>query len=87
MKSCADVLIYSNLLMIAVNVIAMNRSAFIGLSLSMLCLVLGMVFIRLLPAEPGNGQDKMPKNNTSGGVKNPLLLLCLLSLSLPLIPD
>jgi hypothetical protein len=32
-KSCADVLIYSNLLMIAVNVFAMNRSPFIGLGL------------------------------------------------------
>ena len=37
-KSCADVLIYSNLLMIAVNVVAMNGSPFIGLSLAMLAL-------------------------------------------------
>ena len=44
-KSCADVLIYSNLLMIAVNVVAMNRSTFIGLGLAMLCLVIGMAFI------------------------------------------
>ncbi|MGI6404331.1 MAG: hypothetical protein ACOX0K_09055 [Oscillospiraceae bacterium] len=50
-KSCADVLIYSNLLMIAVNVVAMNRSPFIGLGLSMLCLVIGMVFIWMLPLE------------------------------------
>jgi hypothetical protein len=48
-KSCADVLIYSNLLMIAVNVVAMNRSTFIGLGLSMLCLVIGAVFIWMLP--------------------------------------
>ena len=51
-KSCADVLIYSNLLMIAVNVIAMNRSSFIGLSLTMLCLVIGIVFIWMLPVPP-----------------------------------
>ena len=31
-KSCGDVLIYSNLLMIAINVVAMNCSPFIGLS-------------------------------------------------------
>ncbi len=31
-KSCADVLIYSNLLMIAVNVVAMNRSTLSGLA-------------------------------------------------------
>ena len=76
-KSCADVLICSNLLMIAVNVVAMNRSHFIGLGLSMLCLVLGMVFIWLLPAESANEQNKILKNKTSGGIKNPLMLLCL----------
>lgn len=51
-KSCADALIYSNLLMIAVNVVAMNRSPFIGLCLSMLCLVIGIAFIWMLPGEP-----------------------------------
>jgi DNA-binding CsgD family transcriptional regulator len=75
-KSCADVLIYSNLLMIAVNVVAMNRSPFIGLSLSMLCLVIGVVFIWMLPAEPENEQNKILKNKMRG-IKNPLLLLCL----------
>ena len=76
-KSCADVLIYSNLLMIAVNVVAMNRSSLIGLGLSMFCLVLGMVFIGLLPATSANEQNQIQKNNKSGGVKKPLLLLCL----------
>jgi DNA-binding CsgD family transcriptional regulator len=75
-KSCADVLIYSNLLMIAVNVVAMNRSTFIGLSLSMLCLVIGMVLIWMLPAELENENNKIFKNKM-GGIKNPLLLLCL----------
>lgn len=75
-KSCADVLIYSNLLMIAANVVAMNRSTFIGLSLSMLCLVIGAVFIWMLPAEQENEQNKI-LNNKMGGIKNPLLLLCL----------
>lgn len=72
-KSCADVLIYSNLLMIAVNVVAMNRSPFIGLGLSVLCLVIGMVFIWMLPLE----QEEQIKNKTHGGIKNPLILLCL----------
>jgi DNA-binding CsgD family transcriptional regulator len=74
-KSCADVLIYSNVLMIAVNVVAMNRSPFIGLSLSMLCLVTGVVFIWMLPAEPENVQNEVSKNKMD--IKNPLLLLCL----------
>ncbi len=76
-KSCADVLIYSNLLMIAVNVVAMNRSPLIGLGLSMLCLMAGIAFIWLLPVELENGQSKILKNKTRGGIKNALILLCL----------
>lgn len=76
-KSCADVLIYSNLLMIAVNVVAMNRSPFIGLGLTMLFLALGMAFIRLLPVELENEQSKILINKTRGGIRNPLMLLCL----------
>jgi DNA-binding CsgD family transcriptional regulator len=75
-KSCADVLIYSNLLMIAVNVFAMNRSLFIGLSLSMLCLVIGIAFIWMLPLGQENEQNKTFKNKTHGGIKNQLILLC-----------
>ncbi len=69
-KSCADVLIYSNLLMIAVNVVAMNRSTFIGLGFSVLCLVIGMVFIWMLPLEQENEQNKTFRNKTHGGIKN-----------------
>src|SRR5690554_6806276 len=76
-KSCADVLIYSNLLMIAVNVVAMNRSTFIGLGFSVLCLVIGMVFIWMLPLEQENEGDETLKNKALGGIKNPLILLCL----------
>ena len=76
-KSCADVLIYSNLLMIAINVVAMNQSPFIGLGLSMLCLVIGMAFIWLLPVEMENEQNKTLKNKTRGSFKSSLLLLCL----------
>ncbi|MGI6050278.1 MAG: LuxR C-terminal-related transcriptional regulator [Acetivibrionales bacterium] len=76
-KSCADVLIYSNLLMIVVNIVAMNRSPYFGLSLSMLCLVIGIVFTWMLPAKGTNQQEKTLKNKTHGGIKNPLLLLCL----------
>lgn len=75
-KSCADVLIYSNLLMIAVNVFAMNRPPFIGLSLSMLCLVIGIAFIWMLPLGQENEQNKTFKNKTHGGIKNQLILLC-----------
>ena len=76
-KSCADVLIYSNLLMIAINVVAMNHSPFIGLSFSMFCLVIGIVFIWMLPAATVHQQDKISNNKTQEGIRNPLLLLCL----------
>lgn len=76
-KSCADVLIYSNLLMIAINVVAMNISTCIGLGLSVLCLVIGMVFIWMLPLEQENEQHKTFKNNTHSGIKNQLILLCI----------
>ncbi|NLL68425.1 MAG: helix-turn-helix transcriptional regulator [Clostridiaceae bacterium] len=76
-KSCADVLIYSNLLMIAVNVVAMNKSPFIGLSLAMLCLVIGMASIWMLPAGQENEQNQTIKKKTHGSIKNPLTLLCL----------
>ena len=76
-KSCADVLIYSNLLMIVVNVVTMNMSTFIGLGLSMLCLVIGMAFIWMLPLEQENEENKAFTNKTHGSVKNPLILLCL----------
>jgi DNA-binding CsgD family transcriptional regulator len=76
-KSCADVLIYSNLLMIAVNVVSTNRSPLIGLSLSILCLVIGMVFIWMLPVEQEDKQNQVLRNKARGGIKNPLMLLCL----------
>jgi DNA-binding CsgD family transcriptional regulator/MFS family permease len=76
-KSCADVLIYSNLLMIAVNVVAMNRSPLIGLSLAMLCLVIGLAFTWMLSVGQENEQNKKLKNKPHGGIKNPLLWLCL----------
>ncbi|MGI6182420.1 MAG: LuxR C-terminal-related transcriptional regulator [Agathobaculum sp.] len=53
-KSCADVLVFSNIIMIAINVVTVNLSQTIGLLLSMLCLVLGEALIAILPA----GTDK-----------------------------
>ena len=76
-KSCADVLIHSNVLMIAINVVSINLSPLIGLILSMVCLVIGMAFISLLPAETTDKQDKILKNKSPDRIKNPLLLLCL----------
>ncbi|MGI6685759.1 MAG: LuxR C-terminal-related transcriptional regulator [Bacillota bacterium] len=76
-KSCADVLIYSNIIMIAINVVAINFSPFIGLTLSMLCLAIGMVCIWVLPIEAGNDWREEIENYRRRDIKKPLILLCL----------
>jgi len=76
-KSCADVLIYSNIIMIAVNVVAINLSPFIGLTLSMFCLVAGMAFIWVLPIDTKKTWQEETGNKFHGDTKKPLMLLCL----------
>lgn len=51
-KSCADVLIYSNLLMILVNVVTINFSAFAGLGTALALIAAAMVCTATLPTEP-----------------------------------
>lgn len=77
LKSCADVLIYSNIIMIAINVVAINFSPFIGLTLSMLCLAIGMLCIWILPSEAGNDLREEIKDYRRRDIKKPLILLCL----------
>jgi len=79
LKTCADILIYSNVIMITVNVVALNVSPFLGLILSLTCVMLGMVFIWALPASSMNEDgDKVERNqNQQGNINKPLLLLAL----------
>lgn len=78
-KSSADILIYSNIIMILINVTAINWSPLGGIILSILCLLIGIVFtLLLLPShsESPNLAENMetkPDNN----IFQPLLLLCL----------
>ncbi|MGI6318229.1 MAG: hypothetical protein ACOX1J_05785 [Dethiobacteria bacterium] len=69
-KSCADVLIYSNIIMIAVNVVAINLSPFIGLILSIFCLVAGTAFIWALPA----GTEEIYRSNVGQDVKPAMMV-------------
>ena len=71
-KTCADVLIYSNILMILVNMSAVHISHTVGLTLSLACIAAGVFFIWKLPAEV---QEK--KCSTAGGTKKPMLILFL----------
>lgn len=66
-KSCADVLIFSNVIMIIINVVTINTTPFIGLCLSMLCLVIGAVFTWFIPIDKiatlkGENEKKFPTN-------------------------
>ncbi|HBN84316.1 MAG TPA: helix-turn-helix transcriptional regulator, partial [Clostridiales bacterium] len=76
-KSCADVLIYSNIIMIVVNVVAMNASPMIGLLLAMLCLVIGSVLSLQLPVDVNEVTLTEMNHKPVSDLKKPLLVLCL----------
>lgn len=79
-KSCADVLIFSNIIMIAINVIAINISHVIGLLLSMLCLILGGVLSVMLPAGDDTSSASLmpkPERKSPSDIRKPMLVLFL----------
>lgn len=76
-KSCADVLIFSNLIMIAINVVAMNAFHVIGLLLSMLCLIIGGTLIWLLPADTTHASPPENGSKSFNNIKKPMLVLFL----------
>jgi DNA-binding CsgD family transcriptional regulator/MFS family permease len=80
-KSCADMLIFSNIIMIAINVVAVNLSHIIGLLLSMLCLILGGALTALLPAGAAAGTTAPAALETErkspSDIRKPMLVLFL----------
>lgn len=80
-KSCADVLILSNIVMIAINVIAINLSHIIGLLLSMLCLILGGALTAMLPAgtnaETTAATTPETERKSPSDIRKPMLVLFL----------
>ena len=80
-KSCADVLIFSNIIMIVINVVAINLSHTIGLLLSVLCLILGGAFTIMLPVaadvDTSVTTDLEMKPKPPGDIKKPMLVLFL----------
>jgi len=79
LKTCADILIYSNVIMIAVNVVAMNVSPAIGLILSLTCVMLGMLFIWILTTNSVNEEGDKAKRirDQHSNINKPALLLAL----------
>ena len=76
-KSSADVLIYSNILMIGVNVIAIHLSPYVGLAFSILCLLIAIVFTLALPSQSEASAPAEIKRKANSDIWKPLLLLCL----------
>jgi len=75
LKPALMFLIYSNLLMIAMNVVRHESLTLFRVSLAILCLVLGMVFIGMLPGEQEDGRRKNLETKPLAVLKTPLLLL------------
>ncbi|NLJ73199.1 MAG: helix-turn-helix transcriptional regulator [Syntrophomonadaceae bacterium] len=78
-KSSADVLIYSNIIMIFINVIAVNWWPLGGLILSILCLLIGIIFTLLLQPSRSESSNSIEdiESNSNNDIFRPLLLLCL----------
>ncbi|MBA1334849.1 MAG: Regulatory protein LuxR [Firmicutes bacterium] len=77
LKSCADMLIFSNIIMIAINVVAGSGFPFVGLVLSMLCLVIGIVLIWLLPVDAAQAMRQDDGEKLPCQLKKPMLVLFL----------
>lgn len=75
-KTCADVLIYSNILMIFINLMAIYLSPFIGLGLSLLALILAGLFTALLPVTEEQIAE-VSNVKVSLSLKEPMLFLIL----------
>lgn len=76
-KTSADVLIYSNIIMIGVNVITIHLSPYVGLAFSVLCLLLGIVFTLALPVQSEASSPGQSISKGNRDIWKPLLLLCL----------
>ncbi len=76
-KACAEVLIYSNVLMILVQILTASGRSLPAYLLSVCFLALGLLFIYLLPREAAKRNVASEPTKTRTAIRQPLLLLCL----------
>ncbi|MBS3937140.1 MAG: helix-turn-helix transcriptional regulator [Peptococcaceae bacterium] len=77
-KTVADGLIYSNILMIAINMTALHLSPYLGLGLSMLLLGVAFMFALRLPPDDRMSSFTSPEQEgSSESIAKPLAFLCL----------
>ena len=77
LKFCADVLIFSNIIMIAINVAAGRGFPFIGLILAMICLVVGAALTWFLPVDTVHPTSRDDGNKLTVNMKKPMFILFL----------
>ena len=76
LKTCADVLIWSNIIMVVINVLTLKVSPFLGLAMVMLCLFLGLLGMWTLDAKTQGVQHENQAARARGKLKNAFFLLC-----------
>jgi DNA-binding CsgD family transcriptional regulator len=76
-KTAADGLIYSNILMILLNMAAIHLSPYMGLGLSMLVLGAAFLFALRLPTNDGATPSPHEQAENSVSIVKPLAFLCL----------
>lgn len=74
-KTCADVLIYSNIIMIAINVIAINISTYLGLTMSLLCLIVAIISTIKIKLDNAQTWSDKSQNKDSIDIKKSLIML------------
>jgi DNA-binding CsgD family transcriptional regulator len=78
LQTAADALISSNLLMIALNVVAIHLSPYVGLGLSVFLLGTALLLALQLPASEAAAHPPRPAQaRPAGSIARPLALLCL----------
>lgn len=78
LKTCADVLITSNIFMIVINFIAIRLTPYVGLVIVMLALIIGMLLTGRLKVDAAlDGVTKKGSVQSTGRLKNAVLVLCL----------
>ena len=79
-KTIAEVLIYSNILMIFINITAVNVSAFIALTISMIALFGSLLIALRLEACPDvrlSNAGFVPLSGEISSIRKPMIFLCL----------
>lgn len=74
-KSCADMLIYSNIIMIVINVIALSTSYRLGILLSLISVIIGLYFTSYLPSQITSTIEVKKEEKLTGHLKKSMIIL------------